>query len=106
MDAGLVIDSGWHYLYCLDADGFPQWVHRVGAKWAVSKIGNEPLTHLLGVDTGKHWVFGYDANAFGGIRQYSYDGRKVEFRDHRHGLGQTGDTAAGDSRLARHLLNP
>ena len=97
MEAGFVVDSSYHALYCLDASGRLQSVHAVGSKWVISRIGNEPLTRLLGLDAGQHWVFAYDA-AVGGIRCYGYDGRAKAWKSTivATGLGNAGDTAAVD----------
>jgi hypothetical protein len=67
-------------------------VRRVGGKWVIGQLGSEPLARLLGVDTLKHCLFGYDAAARG-IRLYSYN---VQAKTWTSSLIATGLGAAGD----------
>ena len=98
LNGGLAIDSGRHLLFCLDSSGLPQCVRRRNGKFEINPIGSEPLTRILGIDAGKHWVFGYDANARG-IRQYSFDSKAKQWNSVlvATGLGEAGDSAAVDS---------
>ena len=103
VEAGFAVDSKLHFFYCLDASGEPQCASHASGKWQIKPIGTEPLTHLLGVDAGKHWLFGYDAKA-GGIRQYSYDAKQRTWSSAliATGLGEAGDCGVVDS--VAHIL--
>ena len=97
---GMALDTEWHQLYTLDKEGK---LYCVNAKRALSRIGSETLTTVLGVDQKLHLVFAYDAAAKG-IRKYQYASKTKIWSSAliANGLGNTGDQAAVDSDL--HIL--
>ncbi|MGB8167297.1 MAG: hypothetical protein WCF18_07375 [Chthoniobacteraceae bacterium] len=96
-DGGILVDPGLHFVFCLDADGEPQWVHRIGAKWIATTMGGGPIARLLGVDALRHRLFAYDAEAQG-IRLYLYDAATKSWTSSiiADGLGAAGDAGAFD----------
>ncbi len=94
---GLAVDPGLHFVFCLDAGGNPQWIHRYGVKWIVTPMGGGPVARLLGVDSLRHRLFAYDAEARG-IRLYLYDAKAKTWTSSiiADGLGAAGDMGAFD----------
>ncbi|MDB6156062.1 MAG: hypothetical protein JWL90_4515 [Chthoniobacteraceae bacterium] len=97
-EAGIVIDSSTHFVYCVSADGFPHCARLIGKKWVIRKIGDKPVTRLLGVDQARHRLFAYDANA-AGIRLYQFDAKTKSWPSSiiASGLGAAGDLGAFDA---------
>jgi hypothetical protein len=97
-EAGLIVDSGWHFLYAVDANGIPHCVRRVNAKhWIAEKIWNGPITKLLGIDPTNHALIAYDAGAQG-LRSIGCNAKNKTWRSAiiATGLGPVGDAAAID----------
>ena len=108
--AGLAVDPGWHFLYYAEfdrdrEDPYPNLhcLYRSGDEWRNWRIGDEPISKLLGVDVLSHAVFAYDPQARG-IRRYALDWKTGVWSSSviAYGLGEAGDAAAIDS--SRHII--
>jgi hypothetical protein len=104
-DAGFAVDPGWHFLYYTAMEegvaGPTPKLHclrRSGDEWIAEKMGDEPISKVLGVDRLSHAVFAYDSRNRG-IRLYAYDVKLKGWNSYglNTGLGEAGDAAAIDS---------
>lgn len=102
VEAGMLVDDGLHLAYFADQQGILRCARRspVDGSWLKQKIGNEPVTRLLAVDSRSHSIFAYDPAARG-IRRYTYQGTTKSWSSTiiASGLGDAGDAAAWDSSL-------